>query len=379
VNIYADAGEHDKAIAECQAALTAAGPASTAVFKTRLAELHAGKGDLQPAREMMEQLAAEASGPARSAARLKLARILLEHHREDQARHCLLKVVSEDQGNMASRMMLLAMKPNEQAAPSRQQLVDQLKRIEGEGGLNWRYWQARIWIELDDWAGYRADIEALLGDCLAQDPDWAEAALALGLMHEKAGEAGEAMTVYRRAWQANPRHLELGRRLLTLAAREEQWAEVDRLLDLLPPDEPALQSYRVRRALREGDTDRAVELLEARIEADATDFMSRLQLAAVLSRQKDPARAERLVADAAQIAPDAFPVLTARVEACLSRSEFQQALSLCDQALAAGASPQVHALRARVHEVKGDLARAEGDLREVIQAEGMTEKGYLAL
>lgn len=378
-DIYTDVSQYDQAIAECTKALTFSDKAQTEMLKMRLAKLHVLSGDVRHAKELMDEIVAEHSQAAHSAVRLKLARMLLQQGLEAQARECLIQVIAEDDKNIGARLMLLAMKPNEGQEPSRQELVDQLKQIEGDDSLNWRYWQARLWMERNDWIAYRDKVEELLNECLSRNPSWDEVALALGAVYEKTDEPQKAMDVYRQAFQSDSGQIELGRRLLALATREGYWSEVDQLLDELPADDPTLQEYRITQALRRDNTDQAIQMLESRINENAKDFMSRLQLENLVRKVGDTARADHLLAEAVRIAPDALQVLIARVEACLSRSEFQRALDLCDQALAKKPRPEVRTLRARVHEASGNLELAAEDLRDNIQSSVLIEQSYLEL
>ena len=377
--IYAEAGRYDEAIRECKVALDASGKELQMATRGRLAELYLAAGKTEDAAEAIDQMAAQATGPTRSAILVNMAESLLKSKQPDKARELLGNLLSEDSRDIASRLLLLRMEPAKDTKPSRQDLVDQIKQIEGEGGLNWRIWQARLWLERDDWASQRQNIESMLKECLAKSPNSDEAASLLALLYERDGQAEQALAMYEQAFKASPSDMQLARRLLDVAAQAQQWQKVDQLLSSLPSDEPSLQIHYIGQALRKGDTARAQALLQARVKADPADYRSRLQLASLKRLQNDAAGSQQLLDEATRVAPDAVEVLAARVEYCVSRSEPDQALGLCNEFLARKTQPEVLALRAAVQENSGDLAAARKDLEQMSLVDGWAERGCLAL
>jgi tetratricopeptide (TPR) repeat protein len=377
--IYAEAGKYDQAIAECKVAIDASGPQQRPAHQARLVELYLAAGRAADAAGTVSVIAAQASGPSRSAVLVNMAQTLLKGNQRDSARELLLKVLSEDSRNVTSRLVLLGMESAKDAKPARQELVDQLKQIEGEAGMNWRIWQARLWLERDDWPSNRAAIESLLKECLAKSPNAAEATSLLALLYERTGQPDQALAMYEKAFEANPSDMQLARRMLDVATRIQQWEKVDRVLSDLPGDEPSLQPYLIDQALRKGDMARAQDLLQTRIKAEPADYRSRLQLAGLRRMQNDATGAQQLLDEAAGMAPDAVDVLAARVEFYLSCSQADRALEMCNESLARSLRPEVLVLRAAVWENEGNVEAARKDLEQAAQADGWAERGCLAL
>ncbi len=377
--IYAEAGRYEEAIAECKVAIDASSEQQRPARQVRLAELYLAAGQADRAAETIGQVAARANDPSGSAVLVNMARTLLGSNQHDRARQLLLKVLAQDSRNVPARLMLLAMPEAKDAKPGRQDLVDQLKQIEGEAGLNWRTWQARLWLEQEDWAANRTRIESLLKDSLAKASNSDAAASLLASLYEKTGQSDQALAMYEQAFKANTTDMGLARRLLDVATRMQQWEKVDQVLSSLPSDEPSLQTYYIGQALRKGDMVRAQDLLNARLKADPADYRSYLQLAGLKRVQNDTTAAQQLLDEAARVAPDAVEVLAARVEFCLSRSDPDSALKLCNESLARATHPEVLALRAAVQENRGDLAEAQKDLEQAVQLDGWAERGCLAL
>lgn len=379
IDIYADARQFDKAIAECNQAIASADKDQAVALRARLAELQDSAGDPAAARKALEEAAAQASGPARTAARMRLARLLVDQQQEDAARDLLARMCVEEPASLPPRLMLLAFRPVAGKGPGRQELVEQVRKIEGEQGLNWRYWQAVTWLDAGELDKRRAEIEALLNACITADPAWDAPVVILGRLYEQTGRPAEAMTAYRRLLGLDRGNLAVARAFLRLAMNSNQWDEADRVLQGLPADEPSVREYRLAQALRSGDSARAAQMLEARIAADPNDFTARLRLAAMKVSGNDIAEAERRVAEAARIKPDAPEVFDARVQLHLLKREYEQALQLCDQMLAKAPSADAYQLRAQVHSTRGDVARAAEDLKALSRLPNGAERGYWLL
>lgn len=379
IDLYADAGRFEQAAAVCQSLIESADGTDGLSLKLRLAELHAAAGDLEKACKLLESLAGQSPRAAQSSVRIALARLLVRNQQPERAHDVLVQVINDDSENLAACLFLLDLLPAEGTRPSRQDIVDRLRQIEGEKGPNARYWQALVWLEREDWAGRRNEIESLLTQCLAEGPAWEAPAVALGGLYEKAGEHDKALAAYGRFLTINPGSLAVAHRLLPLAQRTQQWEDMDRALRSLPADEPSLEPYRLTLALARGQIDRAGSMLEERIKTDPRDFASRLQLALLNLQSDNLPEAERLVAEAMRIAPHAPEVFIARARLHVRKGEHDQALRLCNEALAGEPQPDLLQLRSRVHEIRGDREAAAKDLRNMAEMEGLAERGFLAL
>jgi len=384
MEIYSDAGKYDEAIAECKLAAGIADPLRVSAWQARLAALYASKGEWDNARQTLESAAAEASGAFRKSLRMRLARLLLQQKQVDEAREILAAVAGENGDDLPSRLMLLAIQPAAGSGFSRQELLEEVKRIEGPNGLNWRYWQAALWLGQEDWELRRKEIQLLLEECLARDPEWDAAILAMGDLYEKTQERYRTLDLYNRGFASNVNNALIAARLLYVAAEARRWSEVDQVLDRFPPTlaDPKLQKFvqhhRLLQAMRRGDIEGAIALLKTRF-TDTSDYQARLQLASILRSRDDNAQADALLAEASRIAPDAPEVLSDQVDQYLEANKFEEALQLCNQAVAKKPGLETYTLRARVWETKGDLAQAVQDLGRVAEVAETAEEGYLAL
>jgi len=383
IAVYVEAGKFKEAIEECTAAIASIDKAQVPSLQTMLAEVYAQQGDQEMARKTFTAAAEQAGGSERTMIRSQMADWLVRQQHPEEARQLLARVVEDDPTNVAVMGKLLALKPDPQQFTV---LIERLKKAEGQSGLNWRYWQAVSWIDSADWQKHGKEIVANLSECLAKDPEFSEASLVLGLYHEKGEEWERALEVYRKAVALNPGNDGLAFRLLRVASKLGRWMEVDQVLAGLPkevagnPDlERFIQQLRIQQAVRRGDAGAAVTLLEEQVK-DAENYTARLQLAMWLARSPEgKERARKLLAEAAEIAPDAPDALAARVQFHVDQSEFKEAIELCGQSITKKPSAETLRMRSRVYEAQGDLVAAAADLKQMAGLEGKVEEGYLAL
>ncbi|MDM8007790.1 MAG: tetratricopeptide repeat protein [Phycisphaerae bacterium] len=218
-------------------------------------------------------------------------------------------------------------------------------------------------------------------ECLAEDPAWDAAAVALGALYERTGEEGRAIDVYRNVFSAGSGSLLVARRLATLAARAQRWDEVDRVVRVLPADDLLSQRLQLMLAVQRGERDRSIGLLREIIARDkeGSDVAARLQLSALLRETDDIQEAEQLLQDAGRLAPDSPEVLAARVQVHLGKGEIEPARKLCEEAIARASRADQYQLLAQVHEAADDLPSAEAVLRKMVATKEFAEAGYLAL
>ncbi len=379
VEIEEEAGLFDQAITHCKSAIESSNKDQVAEVKVRLIELHLAKGDAATSEKLAEELVSADMGQAGSQNRIRVAQMFLRKNQRDKARAILVRAIQEDLKDVPARLLLLHLQSAADQNPSRQDIVDQLRQIQGDGTERLHVWQAQIWLDREDWQKNRPQIESLLKQVLETNPVSQDAAFGMGLLYEKAEETDQALAMFGRAFDANTSDLAVATHYLAAASRAQHWAAVDHVLDVLPADDAMLQEYRIARAFRRGDTQQAEQMLRAKAEADPGDSSSRLQLAHIRLLRNETTEAMKLLEDAARIAPDSPEVLTARVQLHLGRSEWDQAIALCNQALAKGAVPQALALRASANADSGHFAEAEADLRRITEIKGWEERGLVAI
>lgn len=380
IQIYAEEKEFDKAIQTCVVLLDSASDDAKPRLYAELANLYLESGDLTSAEPVIESLVSCGTSQERTEACFRVIGGLLSHDQQAPARNLLARMAAEDPADIRSRLALLRLSSTESIS-DRQKLVDEIKNIEGGSGLNWRIWQARIWLESPEWTDRRTSIEQLLNECLSTDPQLVEAIVLLGIVHEKANEEGKALALYRQAQSANPAHEAANRTLLSLAARMREWEDVSRCLEALPADDASLQPYRISMMIRNGDLDGAEPLLREQIAAEPENWRARLHLASIMQIRNQADAGRALVEEARQIAPDSPEVVAVEVDLAIAGGDWGRAVEICTSRLNELPQPQaqLYAIRATVYERMGDLTAAEADWKHVADTAGWAERGYSAL
>ncbi len=377
IEIYAENGHNEQAIDVCREGMTRAVGRQRLGLMARLAELYADQEDLARATDVATSLLEEPPGPSRSKAIVRAAGALLQNQAANQARELLAAAAAEDTQDSQSRRMLLAILPPD--ATDRQDLVDDLRQIEGSNSAHYRVWQARLWLQDPQWTDYQRRAEAMLRECLQQDPGNAQATFLLGQWQDKAGQTDLAMAMYRKALELDPTNRRAAVRLLDLASRRKNWIEIEQVLAALPADEPAAEPYRIAAALRQANWSQAEALLAQRVQRDPADVASRLELASIKRMQGQFDQAEQLIDQARSLGPDRPDVMAAHVRLLTETGQYDRAIALCDQAAGTDPTPQSLLLRASIHETRGDNDAAARDLLEATRHHPSDEQAWLSL
>ncbi|MBN1491136.1 MAG: tetratricopeptide repeat protein [Phycisphaerae bacterium] len=395
VELLSQAQRYDDAIAECQAASATAGPQVRILLGQTVAELQLAQGQAEAALANLETVAGQLEGSDRAPVELRRAEILLGQQRHAEAGALLRRVADDDRQNVRARLLLLGIPSTVDPRLDRQEIIDEIKTIEGENGLYWRYAQAALWLREEDWASRATGIERLLRECIERHPSWFDPMDALVRLHERVGGWDKALATIEELISQDatdePTRLRLQVQMIELASRAERWAEADAALADLPVSlddaelQRAIDGCRLAQAVRRGDTARAQRLLEERI-SDPTDFRSRLHLADLM--QSEPAgpmtgdtaaRVKALIDEAERLAPDHPDVLLAQIRWLINQSRFDDAVDLCTAAVESGQHPDALLLRARAREAQGELDLAAEDFRRYTALDGRAEAGCLAL
>ncbi len=240
------------------------------------------QGNIAEARSAMEQGIA-AAGQAGSSLEVQLALLDLRHDRRADGLRRLEKLRGQNKQDFQLRSLMLEIDEFARDSAVADSLIEELKSIQGDGSVLWRYYRARRLAAQPDWRDKRETIDSLLHACRTMDPDWLAPALLLGELDEHEGNLERAAVVYQTAMKDNPTSIELAERLLNLLEKQKRFGEAKDVLDRLVGADPhRVADLRIRMALDGGDSVSAIGELRRRIAAGPKDASSRILLAQLL-------------------------------------------------------------------------------------------------
>ncbi|GAJ02986.1 unnamed protein product, partial [marine sediment metagenome] len=194
-----------------------------------------------------------------------LARFYTQWNQKDNA-YTLLDALSQklpDDIPVKRRLLLCeqVIKDPEKA----QQLVDDIKSLEGEDGWQWQYEQARVWFAADDFeARYPQIVTHLQGNLLANPSDQASRML-LAASYERAGELQLAISTYREGLSRSPDDLNIIIPVVAALYKAREYDEAEQLLNRASAAKlyhPQLQQFQLQSHLRHGQLSLASDILQ---------------------------------------------------------------------------------------------------------------------
>ncbi|MBN1507004.1 MAG: tetratricopeptide repeat protein [Sedimentisphaerales bacterium] len=274
-----------------------------------------------------------------------------------------------------------------------QKLVDQIKALEGEGpsGWQWRYEQARLWVNPAVIADanafvnqYYAKTTAFMQENLLTNPGDQASRLLLAAAHERAGadKLPLALAAYREAYNRTPNNIVVITRLvaaLQTSGTPADLEEAERILkdaseqQLYHPDLEKLelhgQAMQLQDQVRRGDLESASATLQELVQRDPNDVSASLSLAQILMRQRKLDEAEVILKELEAKAPSSFSVTRTRVQLCILRGNAQEAVRICDQTVQTAQKPNqavAYLLRAWTYALLRENEKAAADFQQAI-------------
>jgi len=266
---------------------------------------------------------------------MRLGRVELLYGQRDAGINVLQGIAERDPNEVRARQLLLDLPETRRDPAQMTRLIGELKAIEGDAGLQWRYYQAVATLGRPDWRSRQPEISQLLDRCIESDPQWSRPVLLLVAMHQRLGNVRQAETLCRDALKRNPSATDVVARLVSLLERQEKYGEAQEIVQRLDANSGARRALNLRLALRKGEYSRAIEELEFRAAGDKQDADSRVLLARVVYWQtKDVTRALKYLDEAESIAPDSIAAMNARVEIYHAEGRDAEARQILDRQVA---------------------------------------------
>ncbi|MCH7885382.1 MAG: tetratricopeptide repeat protein [Planctomycetes bacterium] len=360
VDLLARTGRMAEALSACRSAVEAHG--DLAHPRIRLADLFRSEERFDDERETLQRATDQLAGAEQSQAQQALIRFFLAHDDRETAVALAGKVAADLPGNVDVRLLLLAISEFRRDEVAAQRVIDEVRAIEGDAGIRWKYPQARQWLEFGHWRAREREIIDLLEECVREEPGWEEPALALGALQERLGQLRQAEQTYRLALTHKPDGLNLADRLVGLLKRQQRYLEAEKVIDAAPQSPSVFRRHRIDLALGRGDHDQAIRELEEHLAVEPQDAAAGVRLARlVYAVRKDRKLAWRILDKAAAEAPDSAEVVAARVAILHDEGEIEQARKILDEAVGQWESFSAYWLRAKFLVLIGQQDEAERD------------------
>lgn len=333
---------------------------------------------------------------ARRNAGLLLAELYFRWQQDDKCLQWLTDLVAQYPGEIQPKRLLLLCESVRQDEAKSQQIIDEIKKIEGDQGPLWRYEQASLLLrsKSKDWqealqkardgnpASLRAapaylQITKLLQEALSANPEDTASRLILADIYELAGEQQLALTMYRETYARVPGNSQVLVRLVGLLHKTGEFVEAKRYLDAAGARNllnPTLQRMQVDNDLSHGNLDSAMSTLQQLLEKDPNDIGLKLSYARVLILRNEFAQAEALLNDLRAKLSKSNPselMLVARNQVSLyARQEAtDKAVQVCNEMVDTLGNAAAYMLRADVYLALKENDKALQDLGQAILLE----------
>ncbi len=311
------------------------------------------KGDRGKCEAVLKEALARIKKPlARRDLSLLLAQLYQRWGQADNAYTLLDALSKEDPDSIPIRRRLLSTESIAKYPQRAQQLVDQIKALEGEEGWQWRYEQARVWFRADDFNKASPQIVSLLQENLLANPDDQASRVILADTYERTGRSQMALAAYREALSRSPQDVQLIVRTVAGLWKANEFEEAEGILNRISREklsDPALQQLQFQGHIRRGELGSAADVLKDYLLTDPNNVSISLNLALLKIQQNDFDEASKLLDELRAKDPNSLTIIVAQIQLHVRRGKPQEALKLCDQIIDKYKSALTYVIRARTY------------------------------
>lgn len=253
-----------------------------------------------------------------------------------------------------------------------QQIVNDIKTIEGEQGWQWRHEQARVWFTANDFKSRYPRIVTLLKECLLANPDDQASRILLAATYERFGELKLAISIYKEALNRTPQDIRIIVPTVAALYKANEYDRADEILNSLANEKlfpPELKKLQLQSYLKRGKLSSACDILENQLADDPNDQSVCLSLALLRMRQNNFSQADELLGRLKMQQPNTLSVTVAQIELNARWGKSDEALLHCKEVINTLNNASAYILRARTYAILGqaDKAEKEFDYATVIE------------
>ncbi len=243
-------------------------------------------------------------------------------------------------------------------------LAGELRRIEGEDGVLWRFAEASHLVlrarkgQLQGLAEARSRVTEIS----TRRPNWARSLLLQAQIDELQDNLEQAIESYLRAIELGEQHPALIRRTVQLLFGRRRFAEADQILRRLQEANPLggeFERMAAEVSLFNRDRERALELARKAVTADSKDYRDHLWLGQMLAAGRDLVKAEESLRRAAALGPQAPETWVALVGFLASQNQKEKAAVVVREAEVKLPKAELPLALAYCYEVVGQFEKAD--------------------
>lgn len=253
-----------------------------------------------------------------------------------------------------------------------QQLVNDIKSLEGENGWQWRYEQAKVWFNSEFFKNRYPQIVTLLQENLLQNPNDQISRMLLASSYEQAGEMQLAISTYREALSRSPDDLRVIVPTVAALYNVKEYDEADKILNRASEQKlyhPQLQQLQLQSLYRRGHLDSASDILQELLSNDPNNQAACLSLALLKLQQNHFDEAGELLANLKTHDPNSLPLTAAQIQLSIRRGDEVEALRISDEIVDNLSNASAYILRARTYATLGRTEKAMENLESATAAE----------
>jgi tetratricopeptide (TPR) repeat protein len=300
--------------------------------------------------------------------------------KDDDLYKLLMEMAGQFPNDIQIKRRLLACLPVAKDVKQAQTLVDQIKLLEGPSGWQWRYEQARVWLNSEGFADHYTQASTFLQENLRSNPNDQASRLLLAAAHEEAGQKRLALTTYHEALSRSPSDIDIVTQTVAALFRSGGDAERDEAIGILKQAGERQLHYYVelekldlygqglqwRDQVRRRDLESASDTLQRLVQRDPNDISASLWLARISMQQNRLDEAEVILRSLEAKSPQLIAVIQAKVQLSILRGNVQEALQMCNDTIQKNSQAAAYLLRAGVYATLKENDKAIEDFKQAV-------------
>lgn len=283
--------------------------------------------------------------------------------------------------SIAVKRKLLAFEQTRKDPQKTEQLIEQIKKIEGENGWQWKYEKAKQ-LYLSDLSINYSEIVKLLKEAIATEPTAKEPQLMIGALYAQKGDLLAAISIYRQSLNRWPNDPQVIAPLAASLYRANEFEQAEQLLKQAAQmriKTPAMEKLEMHSLMMSGNRQAVSDMLNEAIKADPNDKDSRLSLALLYMRDGNFEKSQEMLDTLKSQQENSFVVDTAQIELLVRQGLKDKAFQACDVLVDKYKTGQAYMIRGRNYLLTGDVNTAGKDFTKAVEIEPQNEEAWMLL